>query len=190
LRNLTVVLAAAWIVWAAIPCARAQETAPPPAPASEVEPLPDQRPPSEYAVGVKPPPVDKTFKHGKKKVWKAVLAVLQETEVGVETADEESGYLTMKLIWFDDRRFGGNVATPPPDATKERPIGQKITLAQGHFSIEVQLAPVKGGTLVSIRPYIEERAHHLTEDRRIWVERYSNGRIEQYFFERIAKALK
>ena len=66
----------------------------------------------------------------------------------------------------------------------DRPRTRRLTAAS-----LVRFAEDAGGIqLDSIN--VVERAHHLTEDRRIWAERYSNGRIEQYFFERIAKALK
>jgi hypothetical protein len=181
--------------------ASAQEKAPEPAPAEPASPLPQAnspadpnqlpplKPPSAYAVGDKPPAVEKVLSGRPKKVWSAILAALQEAQVPVETSDEQTGYLKTQLIHFDHTRFSG-VATPPPQITLERPIRQFMGLNKGNFSIEVQVAKAKGGTSVSIQPYIEEHAFNVTEDRRLWVERYSNGTIEKYFFERFEKALK
>lgn len=158
-------------------------------PPADPNDLPPLKPPSAYAVGEKPPAVEKLLSARPKKVWAGILEALKEAEVPVETADETTGYLKTQLIHFDHTRFS-SVATPPPKISLERPIRQFMGLNKGNFSIEVQIVKAKGGTLVSIQPYIEEHAVNVVEERKLWVERYSNGTIEKYFFERFEKALK
>lgn len=186
-------LGLALAVLAAGPAARAQEPpaeAAPGAPAEEPQPKQwEELPPSGYAAGDPPAPVERTLKARPKKVWAAILEALEAAEIPVEAADPANGYLKTQLIIFEYTRFG-NVATPPPTMSLERPIRQLIRLNQGKFSVEIQTAPAKGGTLVSVRAYIEEHAPHVGLGRRIWVERYSNGTIENYVFERIEKALR
>jgi hypothetical protein len=170
----------------------AQETPPaqpPPVEIPEEKAPPPQAPPSDYAVGEAPAPVERTFPKKSDKVWKALLAALADANVPVESADEANGYLKTQLIIFEYTRFG-DVATPPPIMNLKRPIRQLIKLNQGKFSIEVTLTPQHRKSLMAIRAYIEESAYLASEGRRIWVERWSNGTIEKYIFDRIEKALK
>ncbi len=145
------------------------------------------RPPSYYAFGDPPPPVEKVYEQSLRKVWSAVTKILKREDLPLEAEDREKGHLKTELIEF--RRRWGNVATPPPDISLERPILQGRGVNSGRFSLEIRVIETPEGTLVSIRPYIEELARHLKQQRKIWVERYSNGKIERYFIERFDEIL-
>lgn len=156
-------------------------------PAAQPEP-PPSLPPSAYAVGDPPPPVEKSYRKKPAKVFEALMSVLKETEVPIETSDAATGYVKSQLLAFDYKRFY-NVATPPPDLTKERPIRQRMGLNSGWFSIEAQIAKAEGGSHVTMQAYIEERAFNAKEGRMLNVQRWSNGTIEKYFYDRIDQAL-
>ncbi|MBI3451023.1 MAG: hypothetical protein HY049_19180 [Acidobacteria bacterium] len=153
-----------------------------------VEP-PKILPPSAYAEGERPPAKTKLYDARPAKVWAAIQAALAAAEVPVESADEAAGAVKTRLILFQSARFY-DVAMPPPRFTRERPVYQIIHLNQGWFSIDVQVEKAKGGTSVSVRAYIEENAHDLLNARKLRAERYSNGKIEDYFFARFDDALK
>lgn len=156
-------------------------------PSRAIEP-PIDRPPSYYAFGDPPPPVEKVYDKRKRKVWSAVMKALKGEDLPVEIEDREKGHLKTKLIVF--QRRWGKVATRPPDISMERPIIQFMGMNTGRVSVEIHVIEVPEGTLVSIRAYLEEHARHLKQQRRIWVERYSNGKIEGHLFERIDEILR
>jgi hypothetical protein len=167
--------------------------APPQPPAGDQPPAaqpeaPPSLPPSAYAVGDPPPPVEKTYRKKPMKVFEALMSVLKEMEVPVETSDAATGYVKSQLLAFDYKRFY-DVATPPPELTKERPIRQRVGLNSGWFSIEAQIARAKGGSHVTLQAYIEERAFNAKEGRMLHVQRWSNGRIEKYFYDKMDQAL-
>jgi len=186
--------------------AGAQENgSPPPAGASQppAEPAPpvdanspgDQSvepaalPPSAYAEGERPAAKEKIYDAKQAKVWTVILDVMKKLDVPVESSDEAGGVLKSELKPFEYTRFF-DVATRPPTMTRERPIYQAIHLNQGWFSVEIRVAKAKKGTNVSIRSYIEESARDLVHGIRLHAERYSNGKIEDYFFAKIGEALK
>jgi len=151
----------------------------------EVQPLP----PSAYAVGERPPAKDKVFDAKPAKVWAAILKALADADVPVESSDEAAGSIQTRLISFDHTRFY-DVATKPPLMTPERPIWQVLRLNQGWFSAEIHMTKDKAGTSVGVRAYIEELGRDVVSLRKLHVERFSNGRIEDYFFAKFAESLK
>jgi len=146
-------------------------------------------PPSAYVDGERPPAKVKLYDARRSKVWAAVLDALKGVDAPIETSDEKSGAVQTKLIAFQGPSFR-DVATAPPTLTKERPIRQPIRLSEGWYSIEIHVASVKGGTQVEARAYIEGLGHDLPNARGIHVERFSNGKIEDYIFAKIDEALK
>ena len=160
-----------------------------PAAAEQAEVLPPIGPPSSYAVGEKPQPVERSYERRMPRVWKEVVRAVQEAGIEIEIADEASGYLKTKLMSFDGKRFR-DVATPPPPLTRERPIRQWVHLNRGQFSVEIAVRKGPEGTIVAVQPYVEEAAGEITTGRKLWVERYSNGTIERYFLDLFDKGLK
>jgi len=142
-------------------------------------------PPSAWAVGPRPDPVEKVYRKSKKKVWKALLKSLDKMNIPVDVTNEETGLINTKLAEFDQRSGWGNLATKPPDASKDRPIMQKIGLREGKYSMSITLGKAEGGTRVVIEVYLEERAHYLPLASPIMVERYSNGHLEQLLLEEL-----
>lgn len=150
-----------------------------------IEPWIDH-PASYYAAGKKPAPVERTFSKRTRKVWKAILEALEEAEVAIEEEDREAGIIRTRLrVFGPPKTRWGNVALHPPEITMERPIVQRRGLNSGKFSLVITMKETPEGTTVSIEPYIEELARHLAQQRKIAVERYSNGTLEKFFFERI-----
>ncbi len=150
---------------------------------------PPQRPPSEYMPGERPAPKEKIYDGRIKKIWAALLQVLAADGVLIEASDQAAGSIKTQLTDFVAARFG-RVALPPPPRTKDYPIVQFRSLDNGHFSLEILVSKIKGGARVTIRPYIEGRAMHAKEGRGIWIERLSNGTIEDYYFAKLDESLK
>jgi hypothetical protein len=172
------------------PAAPPQASPPPSAPAQEGESIATQElPPSAYVDGERPAAKSKTYDQKITKLWPALLEALNAAEVPVDSADEGAHSIQTRLIAFDQTRFK-DVATPPPAISRERPIRQPVRLIQGWFSVEIRLTKVKGGTQADIRAYIEAMGHDVTSTKKVHVERFSNGKIEDYFFGKIDEALK
>jgi len=194
IRSLALVAAAlAGIVYAS--AAYAQESAKEPQEQQPAESAVDQGadilhlPASSWSVGPRPDPVEKVYPKSEKKVWKALLKALDKLDIPIDYASEEAGIVNTKLTDFTQESGWGNVATKPPDMTKERPIMQKEGLRRGKYSLSITLAKEDGGTRVVLSAYLEEEARYVTLAARIQVERYSNGHIENLVLEELDRRL-
>jgi hypothetical protein len=147
-------------------------------------------PPSAYITGERPGPVEKVYRQRLKKVWKKMVQVLEDEKVPIVVSDRDVGLIQTELIVFHaTKETFSNVATRPEIISKKRPILRKGYLNSGRYSLEILISP-DDRTRVSIRAYLEERARHLGARTRIWVERYSNGNIENYFLSKLDQALE
>ncbi|HXI03598.1 MAG TPA: hypothetical protein VNI57_10520 [Candidatus Saccharimonadales bacterium] len=147
-------------------------------------------PPSAYAFGEKPAPVEKVYKVRTKKVWKKLHEMLEAEQVPILSEDSNTGLVQTDFKIFDEMKGPfRDVATPPRTASRTWPIRQWVHLDRGRYKLEILVTP-DDKTRVSIRSYIEERAFHIGADQRIWAERYSNGTIEKYFFDKLDKILE
>lgn len=146
-------------------------------------------PASSWAVGPRPDPVEKVYPKSAKKVWKALVKTLDKLDIPIDYASEEAGLINTKLEDFDQSRGWENVATKPPDISKERPIMQKAGLRKGKYSLSITLAKDEHGTRVVLSAYLEEEARYVPLGERIMVERYSNGHIESLVLEELDRRL-
>ncbi len=146
-------------------------------------------PPSAYAKGERPAPIERVYEERRGKVWTALLKLLEEEGVHVLSLDRDAGTIQTALKSFDGKKDAfTDVATRPPLLKKEWPIWQPPHLYQGRYSLEILVLP-DDHTRVSIRAYLEGQARHALKQARFWAERFSNGTIENYFLGRLDQAL-
>lgn len=179
------------LMLAGLPAAAQEEESqqkPDPEGQSEVDVL--SLPPSAWAVGRRPDAVERAFNKSRKKVWKALIKTLDQMKIPVNDASEEAGLINTTLANFGQDSGWGNVATKPPDLSQERPITQRAGLRRGKFSLRIKVTEDEGSTRVVVSAYLEEEARYAPLDEKIWVERYSNGHLEQLVLERVGASIE
>jgi hypothetical protein len=146
-------------------------------------------PAAAWAAGEKPDPVIRKISSKRKKVFAALLEVFQELEIPIMLADPETGVINTELIEYSIKRRWGNLATKPVEMSRERPILQRQGLNSGKVSVSATLFKKRRSTEIVMSAYLEEHAKHYNIKERIWVERYSNGKLENLILDKLESKL-
>jgi hypothetical protein len=119
-----------------------------------------------------------------------VFTLIRGDGLTLQSPDDASGPFLTGLIAFDDKRFNASVSVPPPRASAKYPYFQLIEMRAGRYGLEGRLTPIAASrTRLELRAMLEIQAMDKKENHLRWVPRYSNGTVEQDFFNRLNLAI-
>ena len=118
----------------------------------------------------------------------ALITALAEEGLSVDPEPVDGELLT---DWgsFCREDFGRNVAHDAPMITRTYPYLQPIDLATGRFRVRARLQRDEVEALLRIRVDLLAHAQNRITHQREWVERVSNGVIDEYMFRRVEREL-
>jgi|GEM_PF-3422279 len=109
-------------------------------------------------------------------VWSAVLGALAEKDFSVTTIEKDEGVIeTMETVTSDSRGRKYGLGIEDAEEFRER------------VKLNIKVAVVRPGTIsVQIKVHVQHLARYAyTDDTPVWVDGYSNGKLEEYLFKRI-----
>ncbi len=118
------------------------------------------------------------------------LLLVKEEGLTATVREERTGHFVTDLVEFNDKKFGVDVAIPPPKAGPKYPYFQLNDMTSGRFGLEARLGRLSDSrTHVDLRALLEIRGMDEKIRGMRWVPRISNGEVERYFFTRLSLRL-
>jgi len=185
------------IAFASATVLRAQEpAAPTQAPPSEGEPtIPDAPPAADAAPEIHPDAVSsyqvRAYKSSRKKLWKGLLQVLQESGYPPEEIDPKAKRVKTSFVDFSSKDYSEEVADPAPRLGGNYHILQMSKVKMGKVSLEGVVTDGEHGAVVlSLRARILVDGLDQRKRVRMLTDRRSSGVIEGDFLRRLEDTLK
>lgn len=176
---------------------RAQESpSPAPAPPPQDEPAAEAAPPAAGAGSeIHPDAVSsfqvRSYKASRKKLWKGLLQVLQESGYPPEEVSEKDRRVKTSFVDFNSRDYSEEVADPAPRLGANYHILQMSKVKMGKVSLEgVVTDGEHGAAVLSLRARILVDGLDQRKRVRLLTDRRSSGVIESDFLRRLEDTLK
>lgn len=174
----------------------AQEApAPPPAPPAQDEPAAPGDVPPASGPEIHPDAVSsfqvRAYKASRKKLWKGLLQVLQESGYPPEEVDAKERRVKTSFVDFNSRDYNEEVADPAPRLGANYHILQMSKVKMGKVSLEgVVTDGEHGAAVLSLRARILVDGLDQRKRVRLLTDRRSSGVIESDFLRRFEDTLK
>lgn len=167
------------VLIAVAPCVWAAAAEPPPPPASEQEIHPDAQ--SAFEI--------RGYRIRPKKLWKGLLAALEEAGFPPEEIDEGTRTTKTSFVDFKQKDYPEPVAGPPPIFGPGFRILMMKEVSEGKVSLEATVSEKDGGSELRIRARILVRGLDRRRSIQVMADRRSTGVIESGFLEKLEKQL-
>ena len=176
--------------------ARAQQAPPPePVPPAQDEPAAEAAPPASTGSEIHPDAVSsfqvRAYKASRKKLWKGLLQVLQESGYPPEEVSEKERRVKTSFVDFNSKDYSEEVADPAPRLGANYHILQMSKVKMGKVSLEgVVTDGEHGAAVLSLRARILVDGLDQRKRVRLLTDRRSSGVIESDFLRRLEDTLK
>jgi hypothetical protein len=120
-----------------------------------------------------------------KKVWRALLQVLQDSGLPPEIVEEKDRTVRTSYADFKSSNYPQNPVDPPPPFTSRWHILTMKEISQGKAAIEAVVSKGEAGTEVRLRARILVQGLDRMRRIRLLTDRRSSGAIEKDLFQKL-----